>query len=93
MFGFPTDEPDFNVPINRLLSAMSDHETDSKEFAEHVRMISELSKVKRDQRATKVSPDVVLNTLGSLAGIIMILKHEQLNVITTKALSFIPKIR
>jgi len=41
----------------------------------------------------KVSPDTALVVLGNLLGIVLILKHEKIDAITTKALSFVLKGR
>ena len=37
----------------------------------------------------KISPDTVLIVGGNLLGIILILKHEQLDIITSKAIGFV----
>lgn len=38
-----------------------------------------------------ISPDALISAAASLAGIVMIIHHEQIGAITTKALGFIPK--
>ena len=41
----------------------------------------------------KVSPDTILIIVGNLAGILLILKYEKLDIITSKALGFVIKGR
>ena len=56
-----------------------------------------MNKYKAYEEMTKssfsVSPDTIMTVAGNLIGIVLILKHEELNVITSKALSFIMKGR
>lgn len=40
----------------------------------------------------KPSADVILNGALTIVSILLITKHEQLNVITSKAVSFLPKL-
>jgi aspartate-semialdehyde dehydrogenase len=45
------------------------------------------------RRAPVIDPNVIISAAASLAGIIAILGFEKANVITTKAVSFVPKMR
>lgn len=41
----------------------------------------------------KISPDTLLVVLGNLVGILLILKFEKLDILTTKAINFVLKGR
>lgn len=41
----------------------------------------------------KISPDVLLTVAANLVGIVLILKHEKIDIITSKALNFVLKGR
>lgn len=41
----------------------------------------------------KISPDTTALVVANLAGILLILNHERLDIISSKALSFISKVR
>lgn len=41
----------------------------------------------------KLSPDTMLVVAGNLLGIVLILKHEKIDIVTSKALSFVLKGR
>lgn len=43
--------------------------------------------------SSRISPDTKLIVAGNLAGILLILYFEKMNVITSKALSFVLKIK
>jgi hypothetical protein len=48
---------------------------------------------KAEKRKLPVSPDVLAAAGTHILGILLILGYEQKHVITTKALSFVPKVR
>ena len=64
------------------------------EYDETFKKVKALHKIKAKEKPRfNVSPDTLLLVVGNLAGILLIMNHEKLDVISTKALSFIkPKI-
>lgn len=75
--------------IHRTVTAMKDLAIDSKEYATTVEQLSKLQKIRQEEKPDTLSADVALQAVASLIGIALIIRHEELNVITTKALSFI----
>lgn len=61
------------------------------EYASAVAAVKTLTEARKNLSESKIDGDTK-RTLGSLAGILLVLKHEQLFVIATKAFSLIPKI-
>lgn len=68
--------------------------------AEAAKVLAEAEKIKAEARELeskndhpwRPSPEVIMSVAGSLAGIIAILSYEKANVLTSKAVTFIPKI-
>jgi len=61
------------------------------EYASAVANVEKLTEARKNLDKPRVDGDTK-RTLGSLAGILLVLKHEQLFVIASKAFSLIPKI-
>lgn len=76
--------------IDRKLLDVIEKEPESKEFADATDQIVKLHKLKstEDQRVT---PDVLVSAAASIFGILLIINHEHVGPITTKALGFVPK--
>lgn len=79
--------------IDRLFAELKDHDIDSEKYGAILDRISKLHKLRQEEKPQKISPDTLLIAGINLLGIVMILKHEELNVITTRAMSLVPKIR
>lgn len=47
----------------------------------------------RDKSEKRISPDTLVSAAASIAGILIIIGYEHGHVITTKALSFVGKLR
>jgi hypothetical protein len=79
--------------IDSVLFEMRGYTADTDEYAAMVDQLVKLHALKVKETRSRVSPDVVVAAVVNLAGIFMIIRHEQINVITTKALSFVMKPR
>lgn len=79
---------------NALLASLGNEDPGTDTFET---LLAELERVeamitKNPSWSFKPSPDVILNGVFTLISIAAITKHEQLNVITSKAVSFLPKL-
>ncbi len=80
--------------IDDVLKFLENHEADSEEYSKAVHNLKELCDAKG-----KLNPEliailgIVVPALTSILGIILILRHEELNVITTKAIGFVVRGR
>lgn len=81
------------LELSRLFKLLRTHEPDSDEYTATVDKIAKLHKLEIDEKSKRVSPDTLALIGANLLGIVMILKHEELNVITTKALSLVSRAR
>ena len=69
-------------------------DVDSPEYDKIFTKLEGLYKLHSHQKATsRISPDVAATILANLFGIIVILNHERLHVVTSKALSFVMKTK
>jgi hypothetical protein len=81
--------------IDRLISTMSSWQASEEEYATMVKNLEALIKLKTLEESTRrVSPDTVAIVTANLLGILLTLKYEELNVLTSKAMALIikPKI-
>ncbi len=88
--------PQTKTPVEKELDALFSNlriATDSEEYAVTLDMIVKLHKLQADEKPQQVSPDTIVLAAVNLLGIVMILSHERLNVITTKATSLVMKPR
>jgi hypothetical protein len=85
-------QADVQDAINQIYSAMLKADPGSEEYAKMVNAVTALEKVKDAKRAhNREIVSIVANIVASLAGIGLIIRHEQFNVITTKALGLLRK--
>lgn len=85
-----TEDPALDAAIADALHALSPHDP---EYAEQVKALETLYKLKDPNPPQSVSPDVILTVLGNLAGIAIIVGHERVHVVTSKALNFVMKAK
>ena len=74
--------------IDNLLVDMEEMYVDSEEYQASIEMLGRLHEMKSKDKS-HVSPDTLAIVAGNLLGILLILKHEELNIITSKALNFV----
>lgn len=90
-----TDETpsELDETITELLSDMKACSGDSEEYAVMMKHLSALYKLKEINLPKRVSPETWATIGANLAGILLILHYERFNVVTSKALSFVSKLR
>jgi len=79
--------------INTCLHNMRASRTDPKAYAKWTDQLVKLQTLKKEEARKRISPDTWLIVLANVAGIVMIINHEHTNNLTSKALSFVPKLR
>lgn len=77
--------------IESVLANMATMDPASAEYGTYADHLKVLYEAKATEKSKRPSTDVIISTAGSLIGILMIIKHEQLNVISTKALQFVTR--
>lgn len=76
--------------ITEVIKAM---DVKSGDYATHEKMLSTLTKLREAKRPWQPCADTVLMTVANVTTALMILKYEKFGVITTKALSFVSKLK
>lgn len=89
----PTEPTALENTLTHLFDSLDEAEPDSEEYAKIADQVVKLYKLKEIDAPKRVSPDTWALIGANLAGIILILGHERINVITSKALSFVSKLR
>ena len=79
--------------IDSILLRMENEDHDSEEFLKLTALMTKLAQLKAQNAPARVSPDTVLLVLGNLAGIVLILHYEKVNVVASKALGFVMRAR
>lgn len=95
MFIKPKTETELDKTIRKAYTKLSEHDVMSDEYNKVLDRVIQLEKLKDAQtkRSMQISPDAMVVALTNLVGIAMILRHENLNVITSKATGFVQKLK
>ena len=75
-----------------LQDELDAYDVSSKEYADVLKQLELLYELDKKVKVS-IDPNTALVVAGNLLGILAILKHEQFNVITSKAMSFVIKGR
>lgn len=65
----------------------------SEEYAQALNVVERLHKMIDKDKPSSVSKDTLITVAANLVGILLIIKHENVNVITSKALGFVMRPR
>lgn len=79
--------------IEEVFSEMQGFSSDDDEYAKMVDQLVKLYSLKEKNSPEKVDANTKAIIFGNLAGILLIVGHEKTNVVTSKALSFVMKLR
>lgn len=86
-------EDELQKVIDNTLRELQDHSAMSDEYDHILKQLKKLYELKTPTKERKpVDPNTLLTVMANLAGIGLILNYERLNVVTSKALSFVKKI-
>lgn len=93
MFTRTKDPTQIELAIARAMRSLDNHEITSEEYEKILNHLFTLHKMKTEEKPSEVSPDTWAIIGANLLGIFLIIKHEHVNVITTKALGMIRNLR
>lgn len=93
MFHLKKEPTKLEKAIDDLLDDMDTVTGDSDEYTKMAENLVRLTKIVSEKTKIQISPDTVLAVAGNLAGILLILNYERVNVVATKALGFVHKAR
>lgn len=86
---FFRQKPKLEKVIDLMLDKMSELEPGSDDYSQMADNLEKLLKIRSYEKSRGLSPDTVLVVAANIIGIVLILKHEELDIITSKALGFV----
>lgn len=75
--------------IQEILDAMNVEEPTSARYAQLADQLVKLYALRTPEKDRRVNPDTLVAAAANLTGILLVLNHEKLGVISSKAMSFI----
>jgi hypothetical protein len=80
--------------INALLAQMKTNTVGSDEYTAAMEALSKLMELKESKNLSRrISPDTLAIVVGNLIGVIVIVSYEKHNIVTSKALTFVQKLK
>lgn len=79
--------------IASVHAKMAEIPMDSEEYDRLTTQLTKLYKLREHDSKKTVSPDTLVLAGANLLGIVMIVGHERTHVVTSKALSFVSKLK
>lgn len=79
--------------IEELHIEMNSVTADTEQYSKMADQLVKLYKLREFDSPKKVSPDTLVLVGGNLLGIALIVGHERAHVVTSKALSFVLKLK
>lgn len=92
MFTPSKSESSLDRAIAKAIEELDNHSVMSDEFSAALDRLAKLEKMKEAEKPSRrISPDTLIYAITNLIGIAMIIRHEHVNVITSKATNFVLK--
>lgn len=89
MFLRPKISSPVELELASLFRELKHHAVDSKEYATILDHIVTLHGLRKDEETAGVSKNTLALIGGNLLGIFMIIRHEQVNVVTSRAIGLL----
>lgn len=86
------DKLSLDPEIERIKGDLAFEDTGSEVYEQKLRQLVTLYELNKKKKLN-ISGDTIVMATVNLLGILLILKHEQLNVVSSKALGFVSKLR
>lgn len=84
---------DLEKTYDKALMKLNSLDVDSKEFEDSLDRVAKLHKMKEEEKPESISKETLALIATNLLGIFMIIHHERVDIITSKALPFVAKPR
>ena len=88
-----TEKSGLEKAIDELHVELNSVMGDSEQYSKIADQLVKLYKLREFDAPKRVSPDTLVIVAGNLLGIAMIVGHERAHVVTSKALSFVMKLK
>lgn len=90
---FEKTDTKLEIALDRALAHLEGQKIDSAEYAKTLEHVIKLQKMREEEKPARLSADTKALIAANLTGILLIIRHENVNVITTKAMNLITKVR
>jgi hypothetical protein len=87
-----TNDQLLNETIEIVLNALKGEDPETEKFKQMREQLTELYKIRNENRSRRVSSDTLANIGANILGIGVIVGYEQKHIITSKAVGFVRKI-
>jgi hypothetical protein len=77
--------------LTKALRSLNDFDIGSEEYEQRLSAVSRLHKMRQEEKPDQVSLDTAAVIAANLLGIVMIVRHENVNVIASKAMGLVMK--
>lgn len=94
-FSKKKEKTELEEAIDVRIANLSVSQGEAEEDKKSIDNLKELVSVKTELEGRKhsIDPNTILSVAGSLAGVLLVINHERLNVITSKAMGLILRIK
>jgi len=93
MFKKPMTATELDQAIVNAFAELKNHDCDSDEYAAIVSQLKKLYEMKSENHKTRpISYDTLAMIAANLTGIILVLKFEQTQIVTGRALTLVKKL-
>lgn len=81
----------FDTEVDRILGLMSAIDPTSEDYGKAAESLKTVCEARAKKPAFPIDPEVIIGAAVNLLGIVLILQHERLNVISSRAIQFVRK--
>lgn len=90
---FAFKKSNLDKEIDAVIDQMSGMSSDDDRYSVMADNLERLYKSKAREVPRRVSPDAIANIAATLGSIVLIMTFEKTQIMTTKALNFVPKLK
>jgi len=78
-----------SVEVDRVVEFLSKIDPDEENYTKSVQNLKTLCEARSKKPGAIIEPEVLIASVTNLLSIVLVLRHEQFNVVATRAMSFI----
>ena len=93
MFSRKREPTLIELVTDKTVRALNDHPIGSQEYEKVMNALIQLHRMREAEKPSSISKDTLVLAGTNLLGIIMIIRHEHVNVITSRAMNLVIKPR
>lgn len=90
-----TSEAMLKEEMKTLTKSLGTMDPASPKYEETLKTLERITKLQKEMSSEKqkVSPDAILGFVANIGGILLVLQHENLHVITSKAFNMVSRVK